>query len=188
MARDVRRLEVIDEMRTRNRMFANSRNYVVVKSQEFYSKNPIFDEVTNGLPKTSVSSSEKKVEPKPAAEVIEQPAEDRTLKGLLVDLNKNDPEENRKEQPKQDESVEQESGSRGKAQVGNKRSRDEGDDTTSGGGPGGSGGREDGGAKLARSEEGDDVGGAKEEAQAEEAEEGGIGRGGQPDCKEEAQA
>jgi hypothetical protein len=185
MARDVRKLDVITEMRARNRMFSNPSKFVVVKSEEFYSKKPIFEGVTNGLP---VLSREKKVEAPKTEDKVEKDPEDRTLKDLLHDLNQEE------EEPKpKDESVQDGSGSEGDSRVGAKRGRDEepSDDTpsvTSGGsgddGTSGSADPDGNDSKRARTSEG----GGQEEAQAAKTEEGGTGCGGEPNSEKEAQA
>ena len=62
MARDVRKLDVISEMRARNKLYANPANYVVVKSEQFYSKKPIFSQETNGLPVTQLKEEKEEKE------------------------------------------------------------------------------------------------------------------------------
>ena len=179
MARDIRKLDVIKEMRVRNKMFANPSKYVVLKSEEFYSKKPIFENETNGLPVTKVVSEKKVAEEKEVTPPKPDP-EDRTLKDLLHDLNQKDSEDT----PKKDESVSRGTESEGgDSSSGTKRGRSDDDEPGSGTG-GGADTSEGNEPKRTKSD-----GGAKEEeAQAEKAEEGGAGRGGEPDSEKEAQA
>lgn len=166
MARDVRKLDVIGEMRARNRMFRNPSKYVVTKSEEFYSKNPIFNHIPSGMPK----SNKKNDEPVEKPSKVEKNEGDRTLNDLLTDLN----EEPVPEPTKEDEGSGTKRGSETSG-TGAKRGREPCATSSSS-----SGGRDDGGAKRARS------GGTKEE-EAEEASQGEVGRGRKPDSEEETQ-
>lgn len=74
MTRNVRDLDVVKEMRRRNQRFANRTNYVVVKSEEYFSKNPLFSHVSTGIDGKSTTLNEKKAEPqetKPAEKLTE---------------------------------------------------------------------------------------------------------------------
>lgn len=166
MARDIRKLDVVKEMRHRNRMFYNPGTSVVLKSEEFFSKKPIFQDLTSGLPR----QEKKKVDPEVREPKDDKPEGDRTLKDLLVDLNEG-PEE---EQPKrEDEGVQLDGGEEGEGGAG------AGDGAEGGGSP-------RGGGKRKRSAS--DVGGGEEEAQASKVAKAEAGRERQPDPEEEAQA
>ena len=234
MARDIRKLEVIEEMKRRNTLYKNPSKYVVLKSEEFFSKKPMFNELTNGLPVTK-QSKEKKVEEEVKEKVVEKDPEDITLKDIFHKLNE-EPDGEGEEVPKNQKKEKDE----GSSEKGTKRTRDdggreepdagvdsgEGGDPneskdsgeseepgerggerggqdgidaaggTDGSGSGGDDGCEDGRRKRGklndggpRSEtSGGDGGKTKEEAQAPQDEEGGAGRGGETDPKEEAQA
>ena len=170
MPGDVRKLAVVREMRQRNRMFGNSRKHVVVKSQEFFSKNPMFDHITNGLPVQKESSSKNMTTlDKHQLETIPEDR-DTTLADLLAAGY--EPKESKQESKPSSSEPSNNSNDEGRVDTeeksGGKRQRDEG------------GCSDEGGTR------GDTEGDSQASKKAKKDEEGEVGRERGPDPEKEA--